>query len=262
MTLVIQKQPSDTPAVMRVLVTGASGAIGQPVCAELRARGDFVRGFDRTDLGGSEASDEFVTGDLADAARVKDAIDGMDGIVHLAAMPDEAPFAELVSPNLLGLFHVFDAARHHRVRRVVLASSVQAVSGAGAGVRGTSLRVPNNHYALTKLFAEDMGEMYARRFNLQVVAARIGWMVRTPREAERIQELALLGWYVSRGDVSRFLHGALHSEFQGFATAYVIGPDGREHFDLEPGRRLFGFEPCDRFPEGLPFEVPSRGPAG
>ena len=242
---------------MRVLVTGASGAIGQPVCAELRARGDFVRGFDRSAVGGSDASDEFVESDLADAARVREAVDSMDAIVHLAAIPDEAPFADLVAPNLLGLFHVFDAARVHRVRRVVLASSVQAVGGAPAGVRGTSLRVPNNHYALTKIFAEDMGEMYARRFNLKVIAARIGWMVRTPREAQRIQELGLLHWYVSRRDVAEFLHAALHCEFQGFATAYVIGPDACEQFDLEPGKRLFGFEPRDRFPAGLPFEVPA-----
>jgi uronate dehydrogenase len=241
---------------MRVLVTGASGAIGQPVCAELRARADFVRGFDRMAEGGSDACDEFMVGDLADAARVREALDGMDAIVHLAAMPDEAPFADLMTPNLLGLFHVFDAARQQHVRRVVLASSIQAVGGASAGVRGTSLRAPNNHYALTKLFAEDMGEMYARRFGLQVVAARIGWMVRTPREAQRIVELGLLDWYVSRSDVCEFLHGALHSAFQGFATAYVIGPDGRHHFDMEPGKRLFGFEPRQRFPEGLPFGVP------
>lgn len=244
---------------MRVLVTGASGAVGQPLCVELRGRGDVVRGFDRAQEGGSDACDEFVTGDLADAALVRSAVDGVDAIVHLAAIPDEAPFADLVTPNFLGLFHVLDAARHYHVRRVILASTVQAVAGAGAGKRSTSLRVPTNHYALTKLFAEDMGEMYARRFGLQVVAARIGWMVRSPREAALIQELNLLEWYVSRRDVAEFLHAALHAPFQGFAAAYVIGRGGRDHFDFEPGLRLFGFEPRDSFPEGLPFPVPQPG---
>jgi nucleoside-diphosphate-sugar epimerase len=241
---------------MRVLVTGASGAIGEPACQALRARGDFVRGFDSAASTHAHASDELLQGDITDAAAVSQAMQGVEAVVHLAAVPDEAPFAELVGPNLLGLFNVLDAARTHGVRRVVLASSVQVVTGA-SGMRGTTERVPTNHYALTKLFAEDMGEMYARRFGLDVIAARIGWMVRDPREARRIQELDLRHWYVSRADVSRFLHAALHADFHGFAAAYVIGPEGAGHFDLEPGKRLLGFEPRDRFPEGLPFPLPS-----
>jgi hypothetical protein len=97
--------------------------------------------------------------------------------------------------------------------------------------------------------------MYARRFGLEVVAARIGWMVRSPREAARIQELSLTSWYTSRADVVRFVHAALHATFTGFAAAYVVGPAAGVHFDLEPSKRLFGFVPEDEFPKGLPFEV-------
>jgi uronate dehydrogenase len=160
-----------------------------------------------------------------------------------------------LGPNLLGLFHVLDAARRSGVRRVILASSVQVSSGAPAP-RGVGVRLPNNHYALTKLFAEDMGDMYARRFGLEIVAARVGWMVRTPEEARRIQELKLTDWYLSRGDIARFVHAALHVPFTGFAVTYVVGPAARPHFDLEPAERLFGFVPQDTFPDGLPFPVP------
>jgi uronate dehydrogenase len=237
---------------MRILVTGATGAIGAPLTASLRSFGEDVRGFD---CRGAADADDFVLGDIADPGAVEAAVKGTDAIVHLAAVPDEAPFPELVGPNVFGPFHVLDAARRHGVRRVVLASSVQTASGLAAP-RRVDTRAPSNHYAVTKLFAEDLGELYARRFGLDVIAARIGWMVRTPHEARRIQELNLTSWYVSRGDVARFVHAALHASFTGFATAYVIGPAAAPQFDLEPGQRLFGFTPKDEFPNGLPFEVP------
>ena len=236
---------------MRVLVTGASGAIGQPVCTELRARGDWVRGFDRT-LQVGAVCDEFVLGDLIDPHRVAEAVRGVDAVVHLGAVPDEAPFEQLVGPNVSGVFHVLDAARSHGVRRVLLASSVQCASGV-SGPRSAELRAPSNHYAVTKLFAEDLGELYARKYGLEVAAARIGWMVRDLREARHIVELGLTGWYVSRGDVSRFIHTFAHAAFTGFGVVYLVGPDAGPHFDLEPARRLFGFEPAHRFPDGLPF---------
>lgn len=238
---------------MRVLVTGASGAIGQPVCTALRARGEWVRGFDRT-LQVGAVCDEFVLGDLLDPHRVTEAVRGVDAIVHLGAVPDEAPFDQLVGPNVSGVFHVLDAARSVGVRRVLLASTVQAASGV-PGPRSAELRAPSNNYAVTKLFAEDLGELYARKHGLEVAAARIGWMVRNPREARRIVELNLTGWYVSRADVSRFVHTVIHATFTGFRVVYLVGAGSEGHFDMEPAQRLFGFVPEHRFPDGLPFEA-------
>lgn len=240
---------------MRVLVTGSSGAIGRPVCAALRARGDFVRGFDRE---AGDALDEFVQGRLEDAEVVQSAVSGMDAIVHLAAKPDEAPFEELLGPNLLGVYHVLNAARVAQVRRVVLASSVQVAFHSERRLTGAD-RMPGNHYAVTKLFAEDMGAMYARRYSLDVIAARIGWMVRNEREAKRIQELGLLHAYISRDDVSRFFHAAVHAPFSGYATLWAMGPSGAERYDLDTAASVIGYEPGDAWPDGLPFPVPLGG---
>jgi len=41
----------------------------------------------------------------------------------------------------------------------------------------------------------------------------------------------------------------------GFEVVYVAGPDAAPLFDLEPARRIIGFEPRDRFPEGIGFET-------
>src|SRR5215831_4161293 len=144
-----------------VLVTGSAGAVGKAVCRELRERGHYVRGIDRVP---TAWLDDFVVADIAEPEAMRGAARGAAAIVHLAAQPDEAPFAMLVGPNVLGLYNVMDAARVEGVKRVVLASTLQIIwskrdLGRPARVDEAS---PSNHYALTKLWTEQMGEMYAR----------------------------------------------------------------------------------------------------
>jgi len=232
----------------RVLVTGAAGAIGRPVVEALRLRGHETRGFDLV------ASEGGVVGDLGDRDAVRRAMSGMDTVIHLGAVPNDAPLEALVGPNILGVAHVLDAAREHGVRRVVLASSIQVVGRPGPDRRLTAEdREPNNLYALTKLWAEELGGMAARVHGLSVVAARIGWMVRNEGEAAHMRERGWHHAYLSRGDVARFFIAAVEKETVPFAVMYVVGPEGADRWDLEPARRLFGWEPRDVFPEGLPF---------
>jgi len=238
---------------MRVLVTGSSGTIGRPVCKALVEGGDFVRGFDRVQ---AEGPQELMLADIENRSALQQAMVDIDAVVHLAANPYDAPFTELIGPNVLGLYNVLSTAQEAGVRRVVLASSVQTV-GARQDRRYTAEhRSPVNHYAVTKLMAEDMGSFYAQRYKMDVIAARVGWVVRNPREARRMQELKLFQIYVSPGDIARFFQAAVHREFTGFATLWALGPGGRERYDLEPARRLLGYDPQQAWPEGLPFEVP------
>jgi len=232
----------------RVLVTGAAGAIGRPVVEALKIRGHEVRGFDLVPSEGG------VVGDLGDRDAVRRAMSGMDSVVHLGAVPNDAPLETLVGPNILGVAHVLDAAREHGVRRVILASSIQVVGRPPPGRRVSATdREPGNLYALTKLWAEELGGMAARLHGLSVVAARIGWMVRNEGEATHLRERGWHHAYLSRGDVARFFIAAIETETVPFSVMYVVGPEGAERYDLEPARRLLGWEPRDVFPDGLPF---------
>jgi uronate dehydrogenase len=108
-----------------VLVTGAAGCIGRAVVRELTARGVRVRGFDVVEATGAA---EVVVGDITDEAVVRRAARGTSAIVHLAATPDDDDFLTRLLPNnIVGSYHVFEAARLEGVRRVVLASSGQVV---------------------------------------------------------------------------------------------------------------------------------------
>lgn len=241
-----------------VLVTGSAGAIGQPVCAELLRRGHRVRGLDRVATPGL---DDAVLVDVGDRQAVRAAVRGVDSVVHLAAYPDDADFELLEGPNVRGLFNVLDAARREEVQRVILASSIQALGqwwdtsrSTPAGARDG---LPMNHYALTKVWAEHMGEMYARCYGVSVLAVRIAFMVRDAVEARRLAEQRVFDMYLSRGDVGRFFALAVEAPAFDFAVVYAVGAGGERVFDMEPARRLLGFEARERWPEGLGFEPPS-----
>ena len=90
------------------------------------------------------------------------AVAGVDTIIHLGAYPDEADFIdELLEPNVRGLYHVCAAAVEAGVSRLVLASSLQVISGIHKeGVIAIEDgAAPVNHYALTKGGAEEMGRI-------------------------------------------------------------------------------------------------------
>ena len=244
-------------AVAFVLVTGSAGAIGQPVCRELLSRGHQVRGFDRVKAPGVEDS---VVADLRDREAVRRAAHGVDSVVHLAAEPDDTDFSVLEGPNVLGLFHVLDAARLEHVPRVTLASSIQVLGrwwdrGLSRPASAADAN-PSNHYALTKLWAEQMGEMYARLYGLSVIAVRVAFMVRNLSEALRLRQQELFDVYLSRGDVGRFFALCVEAPAIAFAVLYAAGAGGERRFDMEPARRLLGFEARDRWPDGLDFELP------
>jgi len=242
-------------AMANVLVTGSAGTVGRPACAELARRGHVVRAFDRAPT--PDVADA-VVGDVADAAAVHAAMRGMDAVVHLAAEPHDRPFPELVGPNVIGLYNVMDAAREAAVKRVVLASSMMVVAGWNDPPRPARVdeRRPHNHYALTKVWAEQMGELYARSAGMSVIAVRLGWMVRNPDEARHMLELKLFDCYVSRDDGARALAAAVEAGEIAFEIVYAASRGGERVFDMEPARRLLGFEARQRWPEGLPFPLP------
>jgi uronate dehydrogenase len=258
------------PDPHRVLVTGAAGTIGAIVTRALQQRGHRVRGLDRAPA--PDLADHLV-GDIADRPTVERALADIDTLVHLAAHPNPADFIDtLLGPNVIGLYHVVTAAVAAGVRRIVLASSMQVVFGRrqhksaedDAALISTQVRAPTNDYALTKIWAEDLGEMIARVEGVEVIAARIGHLPRTPHEAGRMAARPRgHEFFLSHDDAGRFFVRAVEAPWPSdagpvrFHVAYVMGPppDGQPRHDRKPGEAL-GYHPQDVFPHGLPFALP------
>jgi len=120
---------------MTVLVTGASGHIGNNVVRALLARGGRVRVLVRAESGSLEGLDvERVRGDVLERASLDAAFAGVDLVYHFAATVsiDPADGARVTRTNTVGPRNVADACLAHRVKRLVHASSVHALTPGGS----------------------------------------------------------------------------------------------------------------------------------
>ena len=174
---------------------------------------------------------------------------GVDVVVHLAATSDEAPFVEqLVPNNVIGLYNVLEAARLENVRRVVFASSIQAV---GAGLRqGQPLEtdtIPrhNSLYGATKVLGETMGRWYHDKHGLEFIAVRIGGFqpYDSPYLARR--EHWVFGIWLSPRDAAALIGRAIETPGVGYAIVNGTSKTKHQVLSLESAREILGYEPQD-----------------
>jgi nucleoside-diphosphate-sugar epimerase len=145
---------------MKVLVTGATGFLGQYVVEQLQARGDDVRGLCRRAAPELQRLGvEVVRGDITDRAAVVAACRDVDAVIHTAAVASIwGPWDCFYSTNVLGTRHVLEGCREHGVGRLIYTSS-PSVTFDGAPQRNVDETAPYPnvwlaHYPLTKAMAE------------------------------------------------------------------------------------------------------------
>jgi NAD dependent epimerase/dehydratase len=172
----------------RILVTGADGFIGSHLTEALVRRGDTVRAFVLYNSFNSrgwldeapcevQREIEFFVSDVRDAGAVRNAVDGCDTVLHLAALISipysfEAP-ESFVQTNILGTMNVLNAALATQGARVVQTSTSE--------VYGTAQFVPiteqhplqaQSPYAATKIAADQLALSYYRAYGLPVSVLR------------------------------------------------------------------------------------------
>jgi len=240
-------------SAVSVLVTGAAGRVGQAACGALLARGHRVRAFD---VRKSPGVDDARVGDISELTRIRNAMRGIEVVVHLAAVPDEDDFATRLLPNnIIGVYNVMESARQARVRRIILASTGQVVMGHEGPwpITPDMPLSPRNWYAAAKVMTEVAGQFYARVHGLSVIVARLGWC---PRDRQHATELAGDEFgkdvYLSPGDAGRFFVRAVEApEEVDFCVVFVTSnPVHKRRYDISTATDLLGFEPKDTWPEG------------
>jgi uronate dehydrogenase len=229
----------ETTVTGRVLLTGAAGAIGSCLREGLRPLVDELV---LTDARMVEAAggERFMQADLTDRDAVMRAADGADAVIHLGAIPTEASFDELLGPNVIGTFNVFDAARRGGARRIVFASSNHATGFYPVEQRltGRDAPRPDTLYGVTKAYGEALGSLFADKFGLEVICIRIGSFGERPRQ---VRELAT---WLSLGDAVRLFAACLSAPSVGFRVIYGASANTRLNWDLSAAREL-GYDPRD-----------------
>ncbi len=164
------------------LVTGGAGFIGSNLVDALVARGDRVRVLDDFSTGrrenlAAQPGVEVVEGDLRDAAVVRRAVAGVDGVFHQAALRsvprsvDDPLSSNQV--NVTGTLVLLLACRDAGVRRVVYASSSSVYGDDPALPKVETLPTrPISPYAISKLAAEHYCQTFARLYGLETVSLR------------------------------------------------------------------------------------------
>ena len=234
------------PAPRTVLLTGAAGGLGTLMRNLLPAFGYELRLLDVRPI---EGDPDAVTADLADKKAVREAVRGVDAIIHLAGISLEAPFEKILAANIEGTYNLYEAAREEGVGRIVFASSNHAVGFTQRPQGDTPLdpsrlipidtpRRPDTFYGLSKSFGEDLAQLYWDKHGLETVSVRIGSCFPEPTSVR------MLSIWMSPADGARLFHAALTAENVGHTVVYGSSANTRLWWDLSTARAL-GYEPQD-----------------
>jgi len=165
------------------LVTGGAGFIGSNLVEELIKRGEKVRIIDNFSTGRHENIEEFmprielVQGDIRDLDTVREAVEGVDFVLHEAALASvtrsiEHPLAT-TETNINGTLNVLIAARDAKVKRLIYASS-SSVYGDNPNLPKKESMIPHplSPYAVSKLSGEYYCQVFYRIYGLETEILR------------------------------------------------------------------------------------------
>lgn len=191
---------------MRILVTGGIGHVGRPAVARLLAHGHAVRILDRVaeaEIAAEAAEEvrgaEYRQADITDYATLRPHFEGIEAVVHLAAIPDPilGKDAEIFAINCGGSFNVYQAAAECGIKRVVSASSINAL-GNGYGIRPVPIHyfpIDEAHpgsttdvYSFSKQVLEEIAAYFWRRESVSGACLRFPWVFNHQWfQSERVQ---------------------------------------------------------------------------
>lgn len=257
----------------KVLITGSSGLIGYAAYQHFAARPEQYElyALDHTkDLSRrtpqawhfNMPDDRFFLCSLTDFEGLKQAVQGMDVVVHLAADPGGDNWESLRDSNLIGAYHLFEACRLAGVRRIVAASSITVSQGhrqqepykAMAERRRADIPAnvvpvttdipaePRSIYAATKVWVESLARTYAHVHGISCFCLRIG---QVDRDWPRPPKGAAV--FVSQRDVVQLIERCVNADVSlKFEVFYAVSNNDYRWVDIDDGRRKVGFVPQDR----------------
>lgn len=228
---------------MKIAVTGASGELGRNLVPYLKQNGHEVVAIDRTPPAKIDGPlPTFMIVDVTDFGEVAAALAGCDAVVHLAAhrSPHNHPHPVVYRDNTVGSYNVLYAAAMLGIKRVCLASSVNAIGAAFSRTpQFDYFPLDENHptytedpYSLSKWVLEQQADSFARRYEgLTIASLRFHWL--TERRQDVVERSPLIGktainhlWaYTLLSAASEACLLSLTADFSGHEPFFIVAPD-------------------------------------
>ncbi|MUK02771.1 NAD-dependent epimerase/dehydratase family protein [Vibrio cholerae] len=239
---------------MKVLITGAHGKVGRAATKAMIDAGHDVRTTDLTRPGFERKQDGapgYMMADLTDAGEAYSVVHGADAVVHIAAIPEPTgnPPHVVFQTNLMATFNVLEAAVRFGVKRFVYISS-ETVPGFFfperpflpdyAPVDEEHPVRPQDPYALSKSFGEQLMDAAVARSDIQCISLRPSW-VQFEGNYElnlgpQIRDSSVLSpnlWsYVDVYDLADAIVLATGSALPGHEVFYIASPDNVGGYDF------------------------------
>jgi len=191
----------------RYLVTGGAGFIGSNIAEELVRLGEEVVVFDNLSTGHEGNLEhfrkgiEFIKGDIRNASEVRKSLDGVDHVLHqaaLASVPRSIDDPVLVNEvNVGGTLTVLEESRHAGVKSLVYAASSSAYGDSELlPKKEDMLPAPLSPYAISKLVGEHYCTVYSKVYGLPTVSIRY-FNVFGPRQDPASQYAAVIPIFIT-----------------------------------------------------------------
>jgi uronate dehydrogenase len=224
----------------RLLLTGAAGALGKVLRSSLPVHTNILRLSDIADLGSATTHEEIIQCDLGDKAATMALSKDVDAIVHLGGVSTEHSFETVLDANIRGIFHLYEGARIHGVKRVIFASSNHAIGFHKQGdvIDSDCLTRPDSYYGLSKAYGENLAQFYFNRYGIETVSMRIGSSFPEPLDARM-----LITW-LSYRDLSELVRCALTAPNVGHTIVYGVSNNRGIWWDNSKAAHL-GYKPQD-----------------
>ena len=237
-----------------VLITGAAGLFGTILRRHWGPR-YRLRLSDIVPVEDLAPHEEYRAADIRVLDQLLAACQGIDTVVHLAAYPGDGAefYPTLLDLNIVGAYNAFEAARRAGCRRLVFASSIDAVRGYWdeGEIRADAPVYPTNLYGASKCWGEALARVYSDRHGLSCICVRLcnpafdqagDW-----DPDEKISGL-------SPRDAAALLALCVDNDTLDFAVVNGISDHRHGRLDLEGTRHTLGFEPRDgsAFPRAVP----------
>jgi nucleoside-diphosphate-sugar epimerase len=232
---------------VKILVTGSRGKVGAATVSALADAGHQVTA---CDLGapvferGLPGAPAYVRADLTDAGDAFAVVRGHDAVVHAAAIPDPQhhPAHQVFANNLLATFNALEAAVRFGVPRFVNVSS-ETVPGfffperdwlpEYAPVDEDHPIRPQDPYALSKHFGEQLMDAAIRRSDIRCLSLRPSWVQWEgnyehnlgPNLRDADEGSASFWSYIDVYDLADALRLAAESDLPGHEVMYIASPD-------------------------------------